>query len=73
MYNQMMRYLKEDRIIKASQENITKNLKELAEITYPYTLLKSEEIEGFLLCGVMQCFTNVNDVKMVQEALQKTL
>ncbi len=73
MFNQMMRYIKEDRIVKSRPQNLKKNLTELAAIRYPYTLLKADENEDFMICGIMSCFSNVNDVKMVEEKLQETL
>ncbi len=73
MFDMMMRYLKEDRIIKSSAMKLKQNLGELAHIRYPYTLLKAEEQEAFLICGIMSCFSNVNDVKMISAEVEKTL
>ncbi len=73
MFNQMMRYLKEDRIVKAKTARLEKDLASLCKIRYPYTLLKNEEVEGFLICGIMSCFSNVNDAKMVEAQIEKTL
>ncbi len=73
MFTQMMRYLKEDRIIKADAENIKENILVLCKIRYPYTLFKSEATQGFMICGTVSCFSNVNDVKMVEEKIQETL
>ncbi|SFV54557.1 Thymidylate kinase [hydrothermal vent metagenome] len=73
MFDMMMRYLKEDRIVKSSQENLSQNLHILAEIGYPYTLLKAEELDEFLICGKMSCFSNVNDAKMVETEIEKSI
>ena len=73
MFDMMMRYLKEDRIIKSKAENLVANLAELARIRYPYTLLKAEDHDDFLICGMMSCFSNVNDVKMIESEIEKTV
>ena len=73
MFDMMMRYIKEDRIVKSKAENLIANLTELARIRYPYTLLKAEDHEDFLICGMMSCFSNVNDVKMIETEIEKTI
>jgi uncharacterized protein YyaL (SSP411 family) len=73
LFNQMMRYLKEDRIIKANTQNITSSLRLLKQLPYPYILLKNDTIEGFMVCGTTQCFAHVDDVTLLQQELQKTL
>ncbi len=73
MFNQMMRYLKEDRIIKAKEHLLKEHLHTLAKLSYPYTLLKADNNEGFMICAMMHCFSNVNDVTMIEEKLQETL
>ncbi len=73
MFTQMMRYLKEDRIIKSNEQNLKKHLFELHKLSYPYTLLKNDPIDDFMICGMMQCFSNTNDVKMLNRYLQNSL
>ena len=73
MFNQMMRYLKEDRILKAKRELLAKKIFELAKLRYPYTLLKSDDVDGFMICGLMHCFSNVNDVTIIEEKIEETL
>ncbi len=73
MFDMMMRYLKEDRIVKSSRDLLQKHLVDLLKIRYPYVLLKAEEREDFLICGMMSCFSNVNDVKMVEEKINETI
>lgn len=71
LFNQMMRYLKKDYIIKAKADKLRKNLMELSKINYPYTLLKSDEVDGFLICGLKSCFSNVNDAKIVSKEIDR--
>jgi uncharacterized protein YyaL (SSP411 family) len=63
MLTQVIRYIKEDRVIKSSLSNLTDNAYELAKIRYPFVLYKSEERNDYMICGKMSCFANTHDVK----------
>jgi uncharacterized protein YyaL (SSP411 family) len=66
MFNQMMRYLKEDIIIKSNRENLLNNLYEILKLSYPYILIKSqEELVKFLICGIKSCYEEVEDIKKI--------
>jgi hypothetical protein len=70
MFNQMMRYLKEDTIIKSNQENLLNNLYDLYALKYPYILLKAQnELEHFLLCGLKSCKSEVKTPKEIEKSL----
>lgn len=57
-FNQVLRYIKEDRIIKSSSGNLMENALALAQINYPFTLKQADfsAENEFLVCGVNSCF-----------------
>ncbi|QOP45501.1 thioredoxin domain-containing protein [Sulfurimonas paralvinellae] len=69
MLTQSIRYLKGDRVIKSSRENLQQNLYELAQIRYPFTLYKADGSEEFMVCGKTSCFANTDDVKKLNELI----
>ncbi len=71
MFDMMTRYLKEDIIIKSKQQNLLKNIKELSFMNYPYTLLKEENKDGYMICGIKSCFANVKDIQSVKKEVEK--
>ncbi len=62
MLTQVLRYLKEDRIIKTSVQNIRNHAYELAKIRYPFVLYKADANDGYMVCGKTSCFANTKDV-----------
>ncbi len=73
MFLQMMRYLKEDRVIKSSEQNLQNHLELFAKLRYPFVLLKAEAMDDFMICGMMSCFSNVKDATMIEKELDKTV
>jgi len=69
MLTQAIRYLKGERIIKSTIQNLRNNSFELASLNYPYVSLKASEDEGFMICGDKSCFANTSDVNEVNELL----
>ncbi len=72
MLQQTLRYLKGDRVIKASLENIQTHLCELASLTYPFIHLKENNEKGFLVCGEKSCFSNTDDINKLNELIQNS-
>ena len=72
MLTQALRYLKEDRIIKSSTQNLQQNAFALAKIKYPFTLYKADGNEAFMVCGKTSCFANTNDVKELGELISNS-
>jgi hypothetical protein len=67
---QVIRYLKGDRIIKAPRTL----LKQCNTFSYPFVVLKSDEnLQGFLVCGENSCFSTCNDVKELDSLILSTL
>ena len=63
MLTQTIRYLKEDRIVKSSVENLTTNAYHLAKIRYPFVLFKADHNNsGYMICGKTSCFAQTDDI-----------
>ncbi|MEA3374536.1 MAG: thioredoxin domain-containing protein [Campylobacterota bacterium] len=61
-FNQTLRFIKEERIIKASAETLLEHKAQLARTTYPYTLLHADPTsDGFMICGVNSCFATTQN------------
>ncbi len=67
--NQAIRYLKEDRVIKATKENLEK----LPQSSYPYVQLKVVEDRGYQICSMQSCFAQSDDVNSVEALILKSL
>jgi len=67
--NQAIRYLKEDRIIKATKDNLEK----LELNNYPYTQLKLVSESGYQVCSMQSCFAHSNDANEVETLIKKSL
>jgi hypothetical protein len=72
MLTQVLRYLKEDRIIKTSVQNITNHAYELAKIRYPFVLYKADANDGYMVCGKTSCFANTNDVNELDKLISNS-
>ena len=73
MLVQTLRYIKGDRVIKTSTENIKLNAVDLASIEYPFTHFKHASEKGFMICGDKSCFAKVSDIKEVNTSVTNTL
>ena len=72
MLTQALRYVKGERIIKSSFENLTTNSLELSKLTYPFVQQKVSEDVGFMICGDKSCFANTSDINEVNTLLLKS-
>lgn len=72
LLTQTLRYLKGDRLIKASLENLQTNSLELAKSNYPFVSYKLTNESGFMICGDKSCFANTADIKEVNNLLLKS-
>ena len=67
---QTIRYLKGDRIVKASKAS----LRQLNALHYPFVLLKNNEsVEGFLICGENSCFASTFETETLDALIYSTL
>jgi uncharacterized protein YyaL (SSP411 family) len=74
LLDQMFRYLKGERIIKAKADLLKGSAALLSKVNYPYTKrYASAESEGFLICGLESCFANSEDAARINELIKRTL
>jgi len=73
MLTQAIRYLKGDRIVKSNLENLKENESKLAELRYPFTLLKADVNSDFMICGAKSCFANTTDITKVEALITESL
>jgi len=71
MLIQALRYLKGDRIIKTTKENIQNSL--LTNIRYPFTLFKASDEDGFMICGEQSCFAKTQSVDAIDTIIRESL
>jgi len=71
MSSMVIRYLKDDIIIKAQTDRLSEHIAELDDITYPFTLLKNDTNDGFMLCNSNSCFGHEKEFKGIVEILEK--
>jgi len=62
-----IRYLKDDIIIKSTEENLKKLLN--VEFKYPYTLLKVALNNNYEVCNNQACFASVKDINKLEEII----
>ena len=52
----VIRYLKDDIVIKASEEKLRKHLPDLDTLPYPFSFIKADKNDGYMLCNTSSCF-----------------
>lgn len=67
----IIRYLKDDIIIKANEKKLTAHIKEIDTINYPFSLMKNDTNDGFMLCNSNSCFGHEKEFKGILEILAK--
>jgi uncharacterized protein YyaL (SSP411 family) len=67
----VVRYLKDDIIIKASEKELSRNLSKIDSITYPFTYFKNDTNDGFMLCNSSSCFGHEKEFETIVEYLEK--
>ena len=73
MLEQMLRYIKGDRVIKSSIKNLQHSTHQLSTLKYPFIALKQSDEKGFMVCGEKSCFANTDDVNNLDDLIQKSL
>lgn len=71
MTRMVIRYLKDDVIIKAKEEKLKKHIKDLDTLPHPFSLLKNDTNDGFMLCNSNACFGHEKSFSGIQEVLKK--
>ncbi len=74
LLEQAFRYLKEDRVIKASAGALKDEMPALSSVRYPYTLRYADrEANGFMVCGLHSCFANTEDAAALDTLIADSL
>ncbi|MCF6245529.1 MAG: thioredoxin domain-containing protein [Sulfurovum sp.] len=71
MSKMVLRYLKDDIIIKAREDKLKPYIKELDTLPHPFSLLKSDTNDGYMLCNSNSCFGHEKDFNGVLSILEK--
>lgn len=69
MLEQMLRYLRGSRVIKATPENLTCHALALKSLEYPFISLKSSSEDGFMVCGEQSCFAQTDDISKLNSLI----
>lgn len=69
----VIRYLKDDIIVKAKEKALKKHIAELDTISYPFTLIKADSNDGFMLCNSNSCFGHEADWEGVVKVIERRL
>jgi Highly conserved protein containing a thioredoxin domain len=70
MLKQMLRYLKGDRTIKASNKELREHARTIASLQYPFVWCKRSDESGFMVCGEKSCFGFSEDPSMLEHLIQ---
>lgn len=71
MSRMVIRYLKDDVIIKAKEEKLKAHLGDLDKMPHPFSLLKNDSNDGFMICNSHSCFGHEKDFDGVLEVLNR--
>ncbi|MFT7878806.1 MAG: thioredoxin domain-containing protein [Sulfurimonas sp.] len=71
MSSMVVRYLKDDIIIKATEEKLLENTSSVDTVTYPFTYLKNDTNDGFMICNSSSCFGHEKNFDKVLTYLNK--
>lgn len=71
MSQMVIRYLKDDIIIKAKEATLKTHIKDLDTLPHPFSLLKNDSNNGFMLCNSNSCFGHEKSFAGVVEILKK--
>ena len=71
MSRMVIRYLKDDVIIKAHEDKLKPHIPQLDTLPHPFSLFKNESNDGFMICNSSACFGHEKDFAGVMEVLEK--
>ncbi|MFZ2888946.1 MAG: thioredoxin domain-containing protein, partial [Sulfuricurvum sp.] len=68
---EVIRYLKNQRLIKSNSENLSRIT---APLNYPFVLLKNDNLlDQFIICGENSCFTSTQQKEQLDDLILSTL
>ena len=71
MSRMIIRYLKDDIIIKAKEKKLKNHITNIDTLPHPFTLIKGDTNDGFIICNSNACFGHEKDFDGVKEVLEK--
>ncbi len=66
----IIRFLKDDLVIKAKEEKIVECINKI-DFIHPFALLKEEEIKDIMICNSFSCFASVSDCGQALEKIKE--
>jgi len=72
MLRGMLRYLKGDRVIKSTQDNLSSNAFELSSLEYPFIQKKATNDENYMVCGDKSCFASTDNINKINDIIHKS-
>jgi len=73
LFNQSLRYIKEDRILKGNKHSLEEMEDDYFKLEYPFLIRLVTTDTETLLCGVQSCYTHLNSSSDLDTELKKTL
>ena len=71
MSRMAIRYLKDDIIIKAKEDKLKDHIIDIDTLPYPFTLIKGDTNDGFMICNSNSCFGDEKDFDEVKKVLER--
>ncbi|SFZ97565.1 Thymidylate kinase [hydrothermal vent metagenome] len=71
MSQMVIRYLKDDIIIKAKEKKLKDQIHNIDTLPYPFTCIKSDTNDGYMICNSSSCFGHEKDFSGVKEMLER--
>jgi len=71
MSKMVLRYLKDDVIVKAREDKLKPYIKHIDTLPHPFSLFKSDTNDGYMICNSNSCFGHEKDFSGVLEVLEK--
>lgn len=71
MTNILIRYLKDDIVIKSKKSNLIGHIEELDTFSYPFVLFRNETNKDFMLCNSTVCFGDTKEFDKVVEIIER--
>jgi len=67
----IIRYLKDDIIIKAKEKKLKDHITDIDTLSYPFTLIKSDTNDGYMICNSNSCFGDEKDFDGVKKVIEE--
>ena len=71
LFNQAVRYLFEDLVVKAHADKLDMASPVLAEVTYPYVRVKATHDKNYMLCGTQSCFAQLKTPMEIADTIRE--